>query len=354
MAAYQPWTLDEIDDAHRLDYEAFKAIHPDRTFDSWRIKRGRSQPIKMLGRTDDIPTPVRLDRERDGDWESLFDSLEQASARRGDLGESTKSVWWEPDVDGPVAVAFISDVHAGAGGVDYQRFRSDLETVQNTEGLYAIFNGDALENTKTHSKSSTALYTAAFANPREQLEYIRRRFAICQNKWVAILSGNHDAFDYRTAGIDRLAGVASELGVPYGTEAGATITAVVGTQRYALVVKHDHAGKSRLNTTNSQRRLFDEWAWADGIDADVVALAHLHEPDLHTTMRRGRDVVYLRSGTYKIRDDWAESKGYRPCYGVPVVILNPDTRKIVAFHGLHFTDAVQTLTNMRQAWEART
>lgn len=303
--------------------------------------------------TDPIPPP-RLDGppESDEDWERLFHSLEDASARRADLSDSTKRVEWRAPVEGPIGIAILSDIHAGASGVLYKRFRADLETIARTDGLYGIVNGDLTENTKPQSKSGSALYSSIFASPREQYEYVRRRLAIARGKWIVITQGNHDAWDYRQAGIDRLPDLCRELGVPYATEAGATVMLTVGVQRYVLVVKHDYAGKSKINKSNSQRRLWEEWPHImENVNADVVALAHLHEPDRHTTMKKGSPVTLLRSGTFKTSDSWAESAGFKPSYGVPVLIFDPAEKYVESF--MDFGRGVQALEDQRRRWKSR-
>ena len=79
----------------------------------------------------------------------------------------------------------------------------------------------------------------------------------------------------------------------------------------------------------------------------MVALAHTHEPHLEQVMRKGELVTYVRSGTYKVRDEWAENMGWRSGYGVPVVVMFPDERRIVAFHGSQFRQAVDYLRMVR-------
>jgi hypothetical protein len=300
----------------------------------------------------DPVVPPRLEGKphSDDDWNELFDHLERSSAVRDTLSDSTKAVRWHAPVDGPIGVAFFSDLHAGAGGVLYQRFRADMDVLARTDGLYGVMNGDAFENTKPQSKSGTALYSAVFANPREQLEYVKRRALLARGKWVVWTSGNHDNWDYRHAGIDRLPDLCRELDVPYATEAGASVRLTVGVQPYTVIVKHDYAGKSRISKSNSARRLWDEYPY-EWTNADVIALAHLHEPDIHETRRKGEPVVYLRSGSYKVADGWAEAAGFKPAYGVPICIFYPAEKRVLPSQD--FATGVRILTAERHAWRNR-
>lgn len=338
------WTPEEDADLFRLDRDAFLAKYPHRTYNGrrFRIKtlekrHAEDQRVDPVAVPNDAPDPE--------DYDAYFEKLIEADELERKLGTTVSELAVDLG-DAPVALAFLSDTHIGAGGVEYRRLQDDLALLRDTEGLYGIFNGDVIENTKTHTKSASALYSALVSKPRHQLEWAKRLFAIADGKWLAWTQGNHDAFDYRAAGVDRIPDLAESLRVPYFSEKGGTIRVTVGGVEYVLVVKHQYQGQSKISKSNSARRLWDEWpnAWDN---ADVVALAHLHEPDQHVTLRRGRDVHWLRSGTYKTTDEWAENQGYKPTYGVPVVILYPGQRKILSFHGSHFREAVEIFTGVR-------
>lgn len=328
------WTPEEERDALVMDYAEWSAIHgKGRSEDSFRFKvarlerhRDRAEAAGLPPETIATPKPEPSEAE----WDALFDALEQAEASRATLSPTEDTTTVDAPDGKPFAIAFMSDIHAGAQGVDYPRLRRDLETIRDTEGLYYIVNGDIVENAKHMMKSGNALYHSLFASPREQFAYAKSRLGIAQGKLLALLQGNHDARDGMVAGIDRLPDLARDLGVPYFTEKGGTIYLTVGSQEYVIVAKHEYAGNSRLNKSNRTRRMWDEWphAWEN---ADVVTVGHLHEPDLHVTMRKGRPVYWVQSGTYKTRDAWSESKGFLPSYGVPVLVFSGNERRIIPF-----------------------
>jgi hypothetical protein len=288
----------------------------------------------------DVPIPDGDADEQD--WELYFAYLEKASSVREGLGSSVKQLRWQAPDDGPAGIAFIGDIHAGAN-IDYLRFRAVLNAVAETPGMYAICMGDLWENAKVMSKSGNALYTSLFAGPKDQYQYIKLRFNLLRGKWLAILGGNHDSRDYTTAGLDRLPELCAFLDAPYMTEAGGTIFAEVGDQRYVIAVKHTWRGKSQLNKTNQHRRFFDEWPeWAN---CDILATAHLHDPICHQEIRKGRIVTYLQCGTMKTHDDWAEMNGYQPSFGVPVIILDGTEHKVTALSD--FDEGVAFLNHKR-------
>lgn len=281
------------------------------------------------------------------EWETYFAHLEAAAASRTSLSGAVKHLAWAAPDDGkPVGIAFVSDIHAGAN-IDYLRFRQVIETIAATDGLYAVCLGDIFENAKTMSKAGTALYTGVFNNPHDQFMYVLIRFLIAKEKWIVLAKGNHDTRDFNAAGLDRYPELCEKLGVPYMDESGGTLVLDVGRNRYVGAIKHTWSGSSQLNKTNLHRRMWQEWhEWQN---ADFVATGHLHDPISHSEIRRGRDVAWLQAGTFKTHDEWAEMKGYQPAFGVPVLFLYPDERKVIPLPGPRFDDAVRLLKLERSA-----
>lgn len=321
-----------------------QAKYPHRTRRSIESQRYLERKAGRMGRASlQAPAPSdELDRETD--WESRWAHLEQANEISEVLSTTTEVAHWNsPDPHLPIGIVFIGDIHAGAAGVRYDLLRRDMEILRDTEGLYGICLGDILENTKPQSKSGNALYDVLFSKPREQLLYAQARMKIATGKWIAVCQGNHDAWDGRWSGIDRLPELAENLGATYFTEGGGTVFAHIGGQRYTIIVRHNVGGNSRINTSNAQRRTYDEFnQWER---ADVVCIAHFHYNDLHQPARNGRDVVWFRCGTYKTTDHYSQSGGFNPEYGCPLVILYPDERVLVPYrgnnwvHGLRFLEA---------------
>lgn len=341
------WTPEEI---HAIEqgwsWPEFEREFPGaRTKKAWEIKRDRIGVTRTILDNATITVTPPPDDE---DMESYFEALEKVSDSKSAISRTQESTVFTPSDNLPVAIAFTSDWHVGAGGVDYARLRADLDVIRETEGLYAVHLGDLIENTKPQGKSGPALFGALFPNPDDQIQYLVSRMRMASGKWVAVCQGNHDAFDGRWAGIDRLPALASDLGCAYFTERGGTVVINHHGHRYVVVVKHQWRGNSGINKSNSHRRLWEEWPW-EWQSADVVVLGHTHEPLCETVQRRGEPVAYIRCGTYKVKDDYGERLGYRSGYGVPVVIFWPGERRFIPFPGERFDDAVAFLKSAREA-----
>lgn len=358
------WSRSEEEHALTLTEDEFLAQYPHRSFNAlrqrlekvlltdgetygqFRIRQSaeRFQHDVAAQRAPGMPDELPDDPDA---LERLFAAYREVVAASDALDAApTKRLNWKPPGSQPIAIAWMSDIHAG-GKIQYEQFERDLELIAETDGLFLCINGDLTENTKPQSKSGTALYAAVMGAPGLQLAYIATRLERVRSKLIVIAEGNHDGFDGRWAGIDRLPDLTKRLGCEYFTETGGSIFATIGGHTYHLVMRHNHRGNSQISKGNSARRLWDEWPWAFE-NADVIALAHTHEPHLEQVMRKGEIVTYLRSGTYKTSDEWAENQGWRSAYGVPITVLFPGERKIVAFHGSQFNDGVQYLKMVRE------
>lgn len=365
MASNRKWTVEETNDALTMSEEAFLERYTDRKFAGLRQKISdltgvsyaefRASQQRALLEAERIANRMAnvtvKERPSDEEYEEFFGLIEQAGAARLLLSPTQESTEFLADDERlPVAIAFTGDWHCGASGVRYDWLRRDLELIRDTPGLYAVGMGDWLEGVLTTTKAASALYSGLFNDGGSQEVYVLKRSSICKGKWLAVLSGNHDEWIYRAAGITRMDQLAGELDAPHFSQGGGTIFATVGGQRYVIGVRHNVTGNSRLNTTNAQRRAFDDWPeWEN---CDLICVAHLHYNDLHIQPRRGGRCVYLRSGTYKVADGYARDHGFTPEWGVPLAILLPDRKRIIAWRGDDFLDALSYFGWLRAEYAA--
>jgi hypothetical protein len=360
------WSAEELADALALGEREFLEKHPGRNETGLRQRveellrqegsqetylQFRTRQDRQVAEAQRAPVTVK-DQPTDEEYETYFSLLEDANAAKRVLSPTQESTeFTAPDPHLPVAIAFTGDWHCGAGGVRYDWLRRDLELIRDTEGVYAVGMGDWLEGVLTTTKASSALYSGLFNDGGSQEVYVVKRSRIAAGKWLAILSGNHDEWIYRSAGITRMDQLAGELGAPHFSQGGGTIFASVGDQRYVVGVRHNVAGNSRLNTTNAQRRAFDDWPEWD--NCDLICVGHLHYNDLHIQPRRGGNrCVYLRSGTYKVIDGYARDNGFTPEWGVPLAILLPDERRVIAWRGDDFLEGLNYFRWLRAEYAA--
>lgn len=330
-----------------------------RSYESWRQKRARllkddREPLRPMvdaASEEVIGHQTLREPASDEQWDAHFRDLTDADERAWSLGTmQQQTTWLAPENDLPVGVVFSGDWHCGSRGVWYSRLLADLDLLRTTPGLYGVHMGDAHEGVSVHSKANPALYTGLFNSADEQELFVRLRVKQAGNKWLAWLSGNHDEWIAKHAGLSRINRLAGELQIPHFGEGGGTIFAHVGSHRYAIGVRHNHAGKA-LNTTNPQRRMFDEWPEWENLH--VATIAHFHFNDMQVASRKSKRCVYLRCGTYKLHDAYAKAGGFTPEYGTPMVVLYPDMEKVLAFRGDDIEDGLRFLATERQRYANR-
>jgi hypothetical protein len=367
------WSRAEDADVLSLSNADFMRKHTDRSIaatnsrrrvlrrrgQNWVADSPRTEPISTYdpATEDDFATFAQAvcDLEEDADEArvmSIFEMAQRISDIAAELAPSTSSSHHVFDDGLPIGVAFTGDWHLGGGGVDFAKLRDDLTIIANTDGLYAVGMGDYVDGVSIHSKASPALYDPSAIGARglqNEVAYILAKRVV--GKWLAIIDGNHDAWSEKHAAIGCTRDFAKALGAPYFHQGGGSVYATVGDIRYNLAVRHNAPGNSRLNTSNAQRRAFDEWPQWENCDA--ICLAHFHFNDVHQPPRKGGECAYLRSGTYKLRDPYAASGGFTPEWGIPMVILYPDRREVFPVKGNKFETGLRLLASEREFYRRK-
>lgn len=273
---------------------------------------------------DKKPEPTLEDAQ--GLWDAII-GIQEASAKFKTYQDScTLTI----EDDKPVGVAFWSDWHLGGNGVDHRRFLEDRQLIRDTEGLYVVGMGDYKDN-NLQTGHKGAVYEQVVP-PGTQDILVLETAEYVKDKALAWVKGNHDHWSVKLEGKDSLMEEICKASAPaVNLWHGGVIYLTVGDMTYKIGARHTFMYNSSLNTTNSQRRLNEQLA-----GCDVVALGHTHQKDLHHKDHMGRNTVWLRSGTYKVMDDYAQQLGgFRGQWGIPIVILWPDHKEVLPVYDFH-------------------
>lgn len=271
------------------------------------------------------------DKQEDEDTRDYWEAQKKAIAaaqRRHDKRTSRVIYHDTEDPGKPFGLIFFGDTHLGSSGILADRLESELllmEQACETLGAKLVFMGDAIENAKIHGKAAPAVYEQAFG-PSPQVDVAEMLFSPLSDHFIVFLEGNHDSRDANLGGISWTNHFAKRINVPFVSEAGSAIYLTHGFQKYTIYARHDWRGKSQINKSNSLRRYWQEYP--DWENADVCVLAHLHEPLYERAQMKGHPVHWIRTGSLKVHDAYAERGGFTPEPGVGVVIFWPDKHYI--------------------------
>jgi predicted phosphodiesterase len=237
------------------------------------------------------------------------------------------------DGDKPIGIAFTGDWHVGGLYTDHVQMEKDFELIRDTEGLYNVVMGDYADNYITRSHAGGSFEQVITADKQKVMcEYY---FDILAANNLAVIKGNHDYWSSKETGEDWVAYIARKIDRPY-LWYGGEINLRLGDQVYKIHAHHTYQYNSSINTTNSQRNLFN------ATHADVIALGHLHWNEVHAKRAGGKETVWMRTGSYKRTDDYTQYLGgFRGDERVPMVILYPDRKKVLGFQSIY--DGVKML-----------
>lgn len=239
----------------------------------------------------------------------------------------------------PIGMSFFGDQHTGGWGWAARRMLEDYRLVAETEGLYMNLLGDDWDNFIFDFAK-----WASVMPPDHQRRITERLMEGLKPKVVSAVIGNHVHWTKKSADFDmaaRLAWIADAVFLGHRGHLYVT----VGSQTYHHYLAHRAQGPSVINKSNSGRRTADDIG-----GAAVIVEADRHDPWLHQEYRARKRQTWLRSGTYKVEDDYPDELGFpQGKWDMPMVILMPDTQRVIPF--LDFRDGIDTLAFLRTKYQ---
>ncbi len=227
------------------------------------------------------------------------------------------------DVDYPIALAFVADIHIGAISTPLDVVRNRFELMAQYPWLYLISAGDTIDN-YLPSKHPQGMFGQIFP-PELQKDLVENLYSKMEGRWIALVQGCHDDFSHQTDDFDFTKYMATKLRCA-NLGFGGQVNLTVGDQLYEVAVRHKYRYNSSFNFTHTCKRLRER----EYPNADIVCVAHHHQANIEQMAHADKDRVYIRPGSMKGPDRYARSLGYRDTgQQIPIVILHPDERKMM-------------------------
>lgn len=220
----------------------------------------------------------------------------------------------------PTGLAFLSDLHIGNAGTDYSAILKDTKLIQSTPGMYAAFHGDGIDNwivskLQGLQRNQTVSFYAEIAMFRRWLELIHE-------KLVLVVSGNHDNWTNKLAGIDIIPSLLGNTHViydPYEVK----VTVACGEGEWDLLVRHKWKHSSIFNPTHGIEVGFDRLT----SPFDIGVGGHTHIGTLlRPFVKHNKERLAILTGAYKRIDQFSKEIGYAETTsnGCGAVIFMPD------------------------------
>jgi len=200
----------------------------------------------------------------------------------------------------PYAMGLIfSDAHIGSYSSDYDLIISLIDTVLSTPNSFLVDCGDTFDAGVWGGLQHEQIlpqYMQTFT-----IEDMMRELG---NKYAACVIGNHAEFLFLASGQKPEMIFARQMKGPIFAGMG-LLHLEAGKQKYDIALAHTYWGKSKINIFNTCVRLREN----EYPEADVFVVGHEHIWGYMKEMVEGREVLYIRPGTAKIRDRYARIHG---------------------------------------------
>lgn len=238
----------------------------------------------------------------------------------------------------PVGLVFFGDQHTGSWSWAARRMLEDYKLASEADGLYINFLGDDFDNFIFNFAKWASVMTPD--HQRRITEYLMKKI---YEKTLSVVAGNHLHWTKKAVDFDLNARLAMLSNAVYLGHRG-DLHIKVGAQEYHGHLGHRVQGVSVLNKSNSGRRTADDIG-----GADFIVEGDRHEPWLHQEYKARKRQVWLRSGTYKMDDDYTDEIGFpQGKWDMPCIVLLPDEHKIIPY--LDFRDGLSHLRLLREEY----
>lgn len=268
--------------------------------------------------------------------------LREKQARMERVSRTSEYATININSDLPIGIVLSSDWHIGSEATDYTLFENHMNMIQEEPNAYLV----ALSNTIDGYIWPGGIWSEVAHIP-EQMEIAKQFAHEWKNKLLAVVGSRcHDwTKDKGAVSPQELSFMENiDAGMPFFTNGGVLTINLNGID-YSIGMTHKARFHSALNPTNANRQMA-AFKWP----VDIVAIAHHHVTQLlQTTMWEGpykKDVVWARTGTYKIDDGYSKQEGFgEGQLGGCMVVLSPQTKKIIPFFRIE--DGMEYLRMLR-------
>lgn len=275
------------------------------------------------------------------DWRANLRKLAEVS----DIIESAEIVQEEgtyrvplsnPEV--PYAIGFVfSDAHVGPYTTDHRIIIDIMDTILTTPNAFLVDAGDTFNN-----GIWGGLGYEDIMPPYMQTFTVEDMMREMGERWGATVIGNHPEWMFSAAGMQPEQVFARKVKGPIFPGMG-LLHLEAGKQKYDWALAHNYWGKSKKNIFNVCVNLRQ----TEYPQADIFTVGHEHIWGYMKEKCDGREVLYVRPGTAKLKDRYARIHGIakrgQEC-GIAVVFGTGDKRE---FNAYPIDDAVD-LVNLRK------
>ena len=268
-----------------------------------RLARAPEPAFEVEPLPDELPTAEELLKRR-----------RQQFARKQDAADARHLIKVNVKLDGPIALAIVGDPHVDDDGTDIALLERHIALFRKHEALLPLGIGDYSNNwvgrlARLHGQQSLSQAEA----------WVLVEWLVQAVPWLALVSGNHDAWSGDGDPIKWMAKAARVQYEANGIRLGLTLP---NGRVIRLNARHDFRGKSQWNTTHGIGKAA-QMGWRD----HILTAGHKHISgwQYQRDPMTGLISHCLQVGSYKRLDRFADEKGLpdQTVSVCPVVVVRP-------------------------------
>ena len=248
------------------------------------------------------------------DFQRITNHIKESAAiaREADISQEEATVVVQPEYpDLPIHAVWLTDVHYGSMGVDYERLERHLEIIKTTPNTYVIVGGDMIDNFSP-AKHPVAMLGDAISPQLQTQAFLERLKELDRkSKLLAVGYGNHEEF-IAMAGYDYWTSFLHDVQAPIFSSNGLLNINLI-RETYRVGIFHKFWGRSFINVSNRGKRAMEYGGYKD---MEIVLIGDDHQYSAEDFDKNGEERATIDGGTYKLFDKtggrWGLGKAGRP------------------------------------------
>jgi hypothetical protein len=260
-------------------------------------------------------------------WRKYFENLNRLENTNKKhlpvVTEASTSIFAEKN---PVTVIFSACWHIGSRGTDYTELRKLIDYIVTTEGVYLGLLGDEIDNFFAFgTQEAVAQQIIHPAVQRQLLKNIVDDLT-AEGKLLFSVYSNHTIERE-----EKLLGYSPTKELFKNTiffDSKGSLDLFIADTVYKLFILHQTKTSSVDNPCLGMKNELKRYSCYDRYD--VVASAHHHYPYVSVEFVPEK-TIFLKAGTYKTHDLYAERHWKGGIIGSPAIVFYPKSRRAVPF-----------------------
>lgn len=202
---------------------------------------------------------------------------------------------------GPVGILHIGDPHLDDAGCDFAQLWHDLQLVRDTPGLFAGIIGDLHNNWVGRL---ARLYAQQNVSAHNAWRLVEAMIQLVGSRLLYLVAGNHDLWSGAGDPLKWIMRQHAAAFQPHGMRLRFTFPE--GAEVRAAL-RHEWPGSSQYNPAFGQGK-----AAFRGLSDHIILGGHKHSTGYFTFFNEHTGILShcLQVGSYKVLDEYAESRGF--------------------------------------------